>query len=83
MEWFVLFALQLSPFLFFFSAETNMYAGLVPEEIRTVLKYFLENIIRDAVIYCEHSRRKTIGVGDVVCALKKNNRPLYGFGTFG
>ena len=40
-------------------------SGLIYEETRGVLKVFLENVIRDAVTYTEHAKRKT--VLDVVC----------------
>lgn len=55
-------------------------SGLVYEEVREVLKDFLINIIKDAVTYTEHARRKTVTAMDVVFALKRNNRTLYGFG---
>ncbi|CAA6672644.1 unnamed protein product [Spirodela intermedia] len=45
-----------------------------------VLKIFLENVIRDAVTYTEHARRKTVTAMDVVYALKRQGRTLYGFG---
>jgi len=47
---------------------------------RTVLKAFLEHVIRDAVTYTEHARRKTVTAMDVVYALKRQGRTLYGFG---
>ena len=55
-------------------------SGLIYEETRGVLKVFLENVIRDAVTYCEHARRKTIQAMDVVYALKRQGHTLYGFG---
>jgi histone H4 len=55
-------------------------SGLMSEEVRGVLKVFLEDIIRDAVAYTEHAKRKTVMVKDVVYALKRNGRTLYGFG---
>ncbi|ODM88737.1 Histone H4 [Orchesella cincta] len=45
-----------------------------------VLKVFLENVIRDAVTYTEHAKRKTVTAMDVVYALKRQGRTLYGFG---
>ena len=45
-----------------------------------VLQVFLENVIRDAVTYTEHARRKTVTAFDVVYALKRQGRTLYGFG---
>ena len=43
-------------------------------------KVFLENVIRDAVTYTEHAKRKTVTAMDVVYALKRQGRTLYGFG---
>ena len=54
-------------------------SGLFYEEARGVLKAFLENTIRDAVTYADHARRRTVTVNDVLYALKRNGRPLYGF----
>ncbi len=45
-----------------------------------VVQVFLENVIRDAVTYTEHARRKTVTAFDVVYALKRQGRTLYGFG---
>ncbi|MGH0158648.1 UNVERIFIED_CONTAM: hypothetical protein FKN15_067308 [Acipenser sinensis] len=53
-------------------------SGLIYEETCGVLKVFLENVIRDAVTYTEHAKRKT--AMDVVCALKCQDHTLYGFG---
>ena len=69
-------------------------SGLIYEETRgvlkvisipcyyyfTLLKVFLENVIRDAVTYTEHAKRKTVTAMDVVYALKRQGRTLYGFG---
>ncbi|KAJ8644933.1 hypothetical protein MRB53_006681 [Persea americana] len=55
-------------------------SGLIYEETRGVLKIFLENVIRDAVTYTEHARHKTVTAMDVVYAIKRQGRTLYGFG---
>jgi histone H4 len=96
-------------------------SGLIYEETRSVLKVFLENVVKDAVTYTEHARRyethlicpelfrwraswffsfnylvslhsqhayltwktgfrKTVTAMDVVYALKRQGRTLYGFG---
>ena len=55
-------------------------SALIYDEARTVLKSFLENIIKDSVTYCEHAKRKTVTALDVVYALKRQGRTLYGFG---
>ena len=49
----------------------------VMSRVRYIL---LENVIRDAVTYTEHARRKTVTAMDVVYALKRQGRTLYGFG---
>jgi len=55
-------------------------SGTVYEESRGVLKAFLENILKDAITYTEHSRRKTVSAADIVHALKRMGLTLYGFG---
>lgn len=50
------------------------------KEVRDVLQKFLGNVVRDAITYTEHARRKTVTSMDVVYALKRQGRTLYGFG---
>ena len=40
----------------------------------------VSQVIRDAVCYTEHARRKTVTAMDVVYALRRQGRKLYGFG---
>lgn len=54
-------------------------SGTVYEETRSVLKTFLEAVIKDAVTYTEHAKRKTVTAMDVVYALKRRGRTLYGY----
>jgi histone H4 len=56
-------------------------SSLIYDESRNVLRSFLENVVRDAVTYTEHARRKTVTAMDVVYALKRQGRSLYGFGA--
>jgi len=56
-------------------------SGLIYDEVRGVMKVFLENVVRDAVTYTEHARRKTVTAFDVVYALKRQGRTLYGYGV--
>ena len=56
-------------------------SGLMYEETRMVLKSFLENVIKDSVTYTEHARRKTVTALDVVYALRRQGKTLYGFGA--
>merc|ERR1712157_277982 len=55
-------------------------SGLIYEETRGVLRAFLENVLRDSITYTEHARRKTVTALDIVYALKRQGRTLYGFG---
>jgi len=41
----------------------------------------LSQVIRDSVTYTEHAKRKTVTALDVVYALKRSGRTLYGFGV--
>lgn len=61
-------------------ANTLRISAVIYEETRGVLKTFLEGVIRDAVTYTEHAKRKTVTSLDVVYALKRQGRTLYGFG---
>jgi len=56
-------------------------SSFIYEDTRQVLKSFLENVVRDAITYTEHARRKTVTALDVVYALKRQGRTLYGFGA--
>ncbi|KAI2646438.1 Histone H2B [Labeo rohita] len=58
-------------------------SGLIYEETRGVLKVFLENVIRDAVTYTEHAKRKTVTAMDVVYALKRQGRTFFKHGAVG
>ena len=56
-------------------------SGLVYEETRSALKTFLTNLIYESITFTEHARRKTVITMDVVRALKRQGRALYGFGN--
>jgi histone H4 len=51
------------------------------EYSRDVLKGFLQGVVKDAITYTEHAKRKTVTAMDVVYALKRQGRTLYGFGA--
>ena len=55
-------------------------SSYIYEETRSVLRSFLESVVRDSVVYTEHAKRKTVTALDVVYALKRQGRTLYGFG---
>lgn len=56
-------------------------SGTIYEEARAYLKKFLEEVLRDTVVYTEHARRKTVTKEDVQHALKREGRimgkPIY------
>ena len=54
-------------------------SGLVYDETRGALKVFLTNVLRDSVTLVMHNQRKVVKVTDVVYALKKQGRTIYGF----
>ena len=47
----------------------------------TAIVLFFAQVIRDSVTYTEHAKRKTVTALDVVYALKRSGRTLYGFGA--
>lgn len=53
-------------------------SGLVYDETRNVFMNFLKSVISDAITYTEHARRKTVTTLDVVYALKRTGKVLYG-----
>ena len=55
-------------------------SALIYDESRNVLKTFLESVVKDAVTYTEHAKRKTVTALDVIYALKRQGKTLYGFG---
>jgi histone H4 len=50
------------------------------DHVRDYVDAFLERVVRDSLTFTEHGKRKTITAMDVVYALKKNGRALYGYG---
>ena len=55
-------------------------SGMIYEESRTSLRAFVVTTMKDAHLYCEHGKRKTVTALDVVYALKRQGRTIYGFG---
>ena len=55
-------------------------SGRIYDLIRVVLKVFLENVIKDTILYTENALRRTVTCLDVVHALKRQGRTLYGYG---
>lgn len=55
--------------------------GLIYEEARVALKVFLEEILHVAITLTDLANRKTVTAMDVVYALKRKGRTLYGYGA--
>lgn len=53
-------------------AGVKRVSGLVYEELRGVMKVFLEKVIRDMVVFTAHARRKTVMLEDLEAGLKIN-----------
>ncbi|CAG9571346.1 histone H4 [Leishmania major strain Friedlin] len=51
----------------------------VYEEVRRVLKAYVEDIVRCSTAYTEYARKKTVTACDVVNALRKQGHILYGY----
>jgi len=64
-------------------------SGLIYEETRCATTTFIETMMKDAVAIAEYKKRGnltggvTIDLMDVLYALKRNNRPLVGYGANG
>jgi histone H4 len=67
--------------------ETRGVLKIFLENVRRPLSFFVIvshyplQVIRDSVTYTEHAKRKTVTALDVVYALKRSGRTLYGFGA--
>lgn len=65
-----------------YKAGVKSLSALTYEEIRVILKAHLETVIRKAVTFTEHARRKTVKENDARLALKIMGRPaVYGDGS--
>nr|ACW65148.1 histone H4 [Leishmania donovani] len=49
------------------------------EEVRRVLKAYVEDVVRSSTAYTEYARKKTVTASDVVNALRKRGHILYGY----
>ncbi|KAK4191961.1 histone H4.2 [Podospora australis] len=49
------------------------------DEIRQALKSRLEMILQDVVTYTEYRKAKTVTANDVIFALRRIGKPIYGF----
>ena len=53
-------------------------SACVYRELEGVLRTFLENILRDAIVYTDHARRRTVMERDIVCSVQRRGRKIYG-----
>mmetsp|Transcript_12272 Transcript_12272/g.29764 ORF Transcript_12272/g.29764 Transcript_12272/m.29764 type:complete len:177 (+) Transcript_12272:134-664(+) len=53
----------------------------IHEESREAMFSFLEKVLADTVTYVHHSKRATVKPRDVVNALKRQGKAIYGFGN--
>ncbi|KAH8750583.1 histone-fold-containing protein [Diaporthe sp. PMI_573] len=54
-------------------------SAAIYNDVRTALKDRLTMILRDCVTYVDYRKAKTVTVYDVIHALKRIGRPVYGF----
>ncbi|ORY65050.1 putative histone H4 [Pseudomassariella vexata] len=54
-------------------------SGTIYEEVRSALRQRLTTIIRDAVVYTEYRKAKTVTINDVLFSLRRLGKPIYGF----
>ena len=54
-------------------AEVKRISKEVYNESRGILRTFVEDIIKDALIYTKHANRKTVTAMDITLSLKSNN----------
>ena len=57
--------------------------GLVYETLRGGLKSTMEDLVRDAVTFTEHARRKTVLESDVLVAAQSTGLKCFGLDPFG
>ncbi|GIL70003.1 hypothetical protein Vretimale_19702 [Volvox reticuliferus] len=55
-------------------------SGLIYQEVRLVLKSYLQKVIQDAVVYTEFGHRSTVTLKDILHAVRRHGQILYGFG---
>lgn len=53
----------------------------VYNETRDFVDYFLNIVVKDAAVFCENAKRRTITAMDIIYALKRSGRTLYGYGA--
>ncbi|KAK7449102.1 histone H4 [Colletotrichum acutatum] len=54
-------------------------SAMVYDDVRSAMKTWLESVLTDCVTYVEHRKTKTVRVTDVLHALARKGKPIYGF----
>ena len=54
-------------------------SALLYEEARGIMKNFVTGLVKDSEAYMENGKRRTVSAMDVVYALRKRGRFLYGY----
>ncbi len=54
-------------------------SALIYAEAHKEIEAFLDHVVRDSITYAEHAKRKTVSTMDVLYALKRQGRTLYGY----
>ncbi|KAB8297863.1 hypothetical protein EYC80_001658 [Monilinia laxa] len=54
-------------------------SALIYHDVREAIKARLYEVLRDCCTIVEHGKRKTVTVNDVIWALRRQGRPIYGF----
>ncbi|KAH8912392.1 histone H4 [Coniochaeta sp. PMI_546] len=54
-------------------------SAMIYDDVRLAMKERLSTILRDCITYVEHRKAKTVTVHDVIHALQRLGRPIYGF----
>lgn len=64
-----------------YRAGATRISGLVYNEVRDILHKKLNTLVKNAIIYMENSRRKTLQVADVEHAIEHEGMRIYGAST--
>ncbi|KAH8596066.1 histone-fold-containing protein [Bisporella sp. PMI_857] len=54
-------------------------SATIYEDLRAAMRAYIERVMRDVATITEHCNRKTITVTDIIFALRRQGRPIYGF----
>ena len=60
-------------------AGVTRISGMIYPEVHKEMKSFLNDVVRNSLLYAEHGKRKTVMTMDVLYALKRQGRTLYGY----